>query len=71
MRIISSDGIGIRALLGAAEKLHEITEERGVTLGVIHERGVGTAVLIAKGNAPRLAVTVEKNPKLITWTDDA
>lgn len=63
MKIISSDGIGVRALLAAAEKLYELTEERGIGLGVIQDGGETYAVAYA--DPIGLGVTIERNPRII------
>jgi hypothetical protein len=72
MKIISTDGIGVRALLTAAEKLHELTEERNIVLGVIEDGGDGHPVGfviaqgdVGKGQAGVLGVTIERNPRIV------
>lgn len=69
MKIIASDGIGVRALLAVAEKLCELTEERNITLGVIEDGGDGHPVGVVVGNTigkgPRLGVTIERNPRIV------
>lgn len=75
--IMSTDGIGVRALLGVAEKLHELTEERGILLGVIEGEAIGedypVGVVMAKADGGKnnaLAVTIEANPRIIRYTKD-
>lgn len=73
MKILNTDGIGIRALLGAAEKLHELTVERNIILGVIEDpespedeaRMIGVVLGTSFGHGQRIAVTIEKNPRLV------
>jgi hypothetical protein len=69
MKIISADGIGVRALLGAAEKLYELTEERNLVLGVIESGVEGAPVAVVTGQllgeGPALGVTVEQNPRIV------
>lgn len=71
VRIISGDGIGVRALLTAAEKVFELTEERNIALGVIEGEAIGedfpVAVVTGQtvGKGPRLGVTVERNPRIV------
>lgn len=69
MRIISTDGIGVAALVRAAEKIQEVADEFGVSLAVIDSPVYGKAVAVTYGNRRvkdhRLAATVEDNPKII------
>lgn len=67
MRIISTDGIGLAAMVRAAEKLQEVADEFNVALAVIDSPVYGKAIAVAQRGerTPRLAVTVEVNPKLV------
>jgi hypothetical protein len=69
MRIITSDGIGMRALLGVAEKLHALTEEYNVALGVVMDEGKNKAIAVAYHDDRGFAVTVEANPKIVELDD--
>ena len=78
--IIESDGMGVGALVSLAGKLHDLTEDRNVTLGVIQDEGLdggkAVAVVTAKrasfeDDTPHLAVTVERNPRIIRVTPAA
>lgn len=69
---VSADGLGVSTLIAAAGKIHDLTEERNITLGVVEDADTGsyTACVIADqdvGKAFALAVTVERNPKIVTW----
>lgn len=69
MRIISTDGIGVAAMVRAAEKLQEVADEFGVALGVITDPVYGKAIAVVPRTSPsgsqRLGVTVEANPKIV------
>lgn len=69
MRIISTDGIGVAAMVRAAEKLQEVADDFGVDLGVIDDPALGKAIAVvakgARGKGARLLVTVEQNPKVV------
>jgi hypothetical protein len=61
MKIISRDGIGLAAMVRAAEKVAEILDEFNVTLGVIDD---APAIGHRDGEGDVL-VTVETNPKIV------
>ena len=66
MKIISTDGIGLAAMVRAAEKLFEVIDEFGVDLGVIDDPVYGKAIAVApRGGSRRVLVTVERNPKIV------
>lgn len=71
---VSADGLGVSALIAAAGKIHDLTEERNIILGLLEDGGEGipVGVVMAKsdrGNGyPLLAVTVEKNPRVL-WLE--
>jgi pyruvate-formate lyase-activating enzyme len=66
VRIISSDGIGVAAMVRAAEKLYEVIDEFGVDLGVIDDPVYGKAIaVVPRGGSRRVLVTVERNPKIV------
>lgn len=75
---MSTDGVGVRALLGVAEKLHELTGERGITLGFIEAEALGgesaVAVVMAQADVGKrgdtLVVTIEASPRLIRMARD-
>ena len=65
MRIISTDGIGVAALVRAAEKIAEVVEEYGCALGVIDDPVLGKAVAVGYAKGRTILVTVEQNPKVV------
>lgn len=73
---VSADGLGVSALIAAAGKIHDLTEERNIVLGVIEGATLGedypVAVVMAKADArpdrDRLAVTIERNPRIFHWS---
>jgi hypothetical protein len=67
VNIIHDDGIGLAAMVRAAEKIQEVIDEFGIVLGVVGAAGEVNAEAIAIGDlrGGRILVTVEKNPKII------
>ncbi len=66
MRIISSDGIGLAAMVRAAEKVAEILDEFNVVLGMIDDPVYGKALAIGhRDGEGEVLVTVEANPKIV------
>lgn len=68
MKIITTDGVGLAAMVRAAEKLQEVADEFGVDLGVIDSPAYGKAIAVMqRGKGNRLGVTVETNPKIVEF----
>lgn len=76
---VSADALGVGAVIAAAGKIHDLTEERNIVLGVIEDGGDGPPIAVLKarkqlddgrGTYPHLAVTIERNPRLLRLEDD-
>jgi hypothetical protein len=67
MKIVYSDGVGLAAMVRAAEKIQEVIDEFGIALGVVGAAGEVDPFAIAVGDTRggKILVTVEKNPKII------
>lgn len=69
---ISSDGLGVSALIAAAGAVHDLLKDRNVALGVMqHDSGAeDTLVVFAErqDGGDVLGVTVETNPRLLVFS---
>jgi hypothetical protein len=66
VKIISRDGIGLAAMVRAAEKVAEILDEFNVALGMIDDPVYGKAIaLVHRDGKGDVLVTVEANPKIV------
>jgi hypothetical protein len=72
---VSADGLGVSALIAAAGAIHEMLDERNVSLVLVEGADLGVeqpwvACVIGKRDAeagpPHLGVTVERNPRVFT-----
>lgn len=69
MKLIAKDGMGVRVLVGVAERIREILDEYDVILGVgaLDGEEEAVAVVTAKSARVGVAATVEKNPRLVDF----
>ena len=67
MKVISSDGIGLAALLEAAGRVGQVLSDHNVTLavGTIDGEGHPVALVVAQADGYRIGVTVEPRPRLV------
>ncbi len=69
MRIIHTDGVGLAAMIRAAEKIWEVAEEFNVGLGVVgvegKTAGIVQAIAVGDRKGGKVLVTVERNPRVI------
>jgi hypothetical protein len=66
MEIITSDAVGLAAVIRAAELIAEILDEHNVRVGVIKVDGEDHAIGIAeKRGDMKVLATVERKPKVV------
>lgn len=65
MRIITSDAVGLAAVIRAAERIAEILDEHNVRLGVIKIDGEDHAIGVSDKRIGRVLATVERKPKVV------
>lgn len=65
MKVISSDGLGVGALLRTAREIQALLVDSNIHLGVVDIDGEDVAYVTGKAHGYRIGVTVEPTPRLV------